>query len=574
MELEVKSGSMSPLSEPPLDLLSDQTMEMSAEVEMECAQRSREQTPLNDTALLNDIAPLSKDGGQDPPGHASREQTPLNGIVPLADDSDHDLLEHATPEQTPPKDITPQKYVTPLPKPPSLLDQALAAVAGKAKDPLSRGDVAVALDVKDLTKTILLDSNRLDRPVREFIDQNSKDNGALQGGVRLLFTLKAAGGGHGMPTSERRALDTPALEVDVAVVSENAASAEAKTVKQEAGDIGNELGKSPKTNWVRAYESFFRMMLNMPSISVKQVRMPTIAASALTLLEGVVAIAEYYGCVPTVSSAFKSLSSDWISNRTLYAAIAADAARWLALAVKLQSELVFKEAFVHLVGQHPHFTGSSSGCGDRLPADVMASIVAQGREMRITRYEVDQQLLMTTLRVETPAKGRLSPAVSGTVSQHHESQIYDIVNVWRDWLTEHMSYLCDAAVGGVEEVPASSALCDHLPPPNYPGGQPECLTVAGFYRLLHRAGDAYLPVEQVVETWNEAEYGSDFGAVRVNLAVLKARAREMVRPLVQSSLQLAGGERGGLPYLTCVEVGKVPWASEEEEEEEDVEMED
>ena len=55
--------------------------------------------------------------------------------------------------------------------------------------------------------------------------------------------------------------------------------------------------------------------------------------------------------------------------------------------------------------------------------------------------------------------------------------------------------------------------------------------------------------------------------MRTHLKILKARAADLVGPLVRSSLQFEG--RGRLPYLTCVEVEGVPWTTEGEEEEEE-----
>lgn len=101
--------------------------------------------------------------------------------------------------------------------------------------------------------------------------------------------------------------------------------------------------------------------------------------------------------------------------------------------------------------------------------------------------------------------------------------------------------------------------------------QPECLTIAGFYRILNRAGDAYLDADEVMEKWNAESYEGDSSVIRPNLAQLKAQAKKTVASLVRSTLQLAEEEREGLPYLTCVEVGKVPWAAEYDVDE-DVEM--
>ncbi|KAK4543148.1 hypothetical protein LTR36_005926 [Oleoguttula mirabilis] len=493
---------------------------------------------------------------------------------------------NASREQTPP-DTTPP----PSPKMPTLVDQALAAIAGsgKGRGSLSTGDVAIVFNAAELKTTILLDSMTLARQMPEFAQQHCLDNTMasraavkLNGGVRLLFVLERIGGDNGIPALASKALDTAAPAADVIIAPETTTKADAKRVKKEPADNGDgspeqrQASRQPDTDWARAYECFFRGMMNMPSISVRQVGLPNNATSALPLLEGVLVIAERYECILTVGSAFKSLSNDWISNRTLYAAIAAESARWLTLAVKLESDLVYKEAFVHLVGQHPIFASRSV---DRIPEHVMASIVAQARELKMKRYKIDQQLLMTTLRVEKPpGKGKLAP-VSEVVGQHHAPMVYNTVNLWRDWLTEHMSYL-HAITGSAEDeeaedvptMPEATALCVH---PERAGSsttdsRPECLSPAGFYRLLARAGDAYLPAEHVIGSWNRKEYGDDPGAVRANLVVLKARAQEVVGPLLRSRLQLAGGGREGLRYLTCGEVGRVPWAGEEDEREGDV----
>lgn len=458
------------------------------------------------------------------------------------------------------------------PKGPKLLEQALAAVAkkGKKRAPLGYGDVVIVLDAEDLSKTILLEEKILTRQVPNFFDRHVLDGTSFRnevasdGGIRYLLVLSKSGSAEEMPTLERRALNTAAPGPKL---SGDGLASEVKQEPEADSAMGNDnvqQQRGLKGDWVKAYDCFFRVMVTS-SVSIKHVKLPASASSALPLLEAVVVIAEHYsddrhGCIQAVGSAFKSLCNDWISNRTLYAAVAVDPARWLVLAIKLENVLVYKEAFVHLVGQYPDIAGPV----EKIPAEIMANIASEARELRIKRYEADQSLFMTTLKVAQNGKAKLA-AIEGTVSHHHAPMIYHVVNVWRDWIAEHLTYIHDDI--SHQKLPDSTPFCDHLATERE--GSPGCLTIAGIYRLLSKGGDAYLSADVVVEKWNRDVFGRDTAVIRSNLVALKEHARKLVAPLVRSSLQYA--ERDGLRYLTCVEVGKVPWATEEDE---DVDMED
>jgi len=467
----------------------------------------------------------------------------------------------------------------PAPEPPgmpTLLEQALAAVAEKSKSRgiLGKGDMAIVLSKIDLTKTILLESTTLARHIFAFgINHHNHHDHAAQPsspkvvqGIQYLFVLETNGtsdGSNHMPIIVPKAINTAAPPMEMTVVSDSADESQATRVKDEPTEDSDQhrladAAPHPQDmiDWARAYEVFFRIMLSKSSISVRQVRLPISATLALSVLEGVVAIAKTYDCTQAIGSAFKSLSSDWVSNRTLYPAVAATPVAWLALSIKLESELVYKEAFVHVVGQYSDVAANL----DKFPDHVVASVASQAQELKIKRFQVDQQLLTTTLRVEQAAKGKLG-AVNGPVSQVHAPIIYNTVNIWRDYVAEHISGL-QANAEDRSNVP-NTLFCEH---PVSPGqSQPECLTVAGFYRVLLRADEAYLSADEVVESWNRKAFGDGFATIRANLQVLKAQAREIVAPLVRSSLQLADKEREALTYLTCVEAGKVPWAGDEDD---------
>lgn len=89
------------------------------------------------------------------------------------------------------------------------------------------------------------------------------------------------------------------------------------------------------------------------------------------------------------------------------------------------------------------------------------------------------------------------------------------------------------------------------------------VTPAAFYRRIALAGDHYLPAEDVFEDWPFDGKVPD-GKIRETLKLLKQRAADKVKEIVNSELQFE--EREELGYLTCVKIGKedVPWKRDEE----------
>jgi len=80
--------------------------------------------------------------------------------------------------------------------------------------------------------------------------------------------------------------------------------------------------------------------------------------------------------------------------------------------------------------------------------------------------------------------------------------------------------------------------------------QPECLTIAGFYRILNRAGDAYLDADEVMEKWNAESYEGDSSVIRPNLAQLKAQAKNCCVACSLDATVGGGGEGGvAVPYV-------------------------
>ncbi|KAI7299523.1 hypothetical protein KC315_g17589 [Hortaea werneckii] len=413
---------------------------------------------------------------------------------------------------------------------PTLVHEAVEAIKQKRGPSAIKGrDVLVVVSSTDLARNLLLKSEILQQRIPSFVKKHGMSFASgcqpqeEEGRIKYLLVLNTNGqSGLDMPTLEMNGLNT--LVSSTEVVGNQQQTVEAvKETKVKAEPLSDDAvpkdtsalqpkGKQKATvDWSVAYSIFFRILLSTSTLSVARVGLPKQADAALPLLEGVLAVSNFYDCEPA-SLAFKTLSYDWITNGTLYPAIAAAPVQWLALAVKLQSELVYKEAFVHVVGLH-------------------------------SQKQVELDGL---------------PEAAAPVSQRRSSTVYDTVNLWRDYIADHLSLLkfLAAASSDGPSTARPSPTCSH---PTTANSHPDCLTTAGFYRLLSQAGDAYLPADEVEAKWNSENYGDDFKTIRTYLAVLKNRAKEIVGPLVKSNLFLDEGERARLEYLTCAEVGRLPW---------------
>ncbi|KAI7337294.1 hypothetical protein KC315_g2372 [Hortaea werneckii] len=466
---------------------------------------------------------------------------------------------------------------------PTLVHETVEAIKQKRGQSAVKGrDVLVVLSSTDLMRNLLLKSEILQQRIPNFVKKHgislasaSQPQEADHRVKHLLVLTTNSQSRFNMPTLERSDLSTLVSRTKLAAGDEQQTTETVKETKIKTEPLSN--GIHPKhistpqpkevqkatADWSIAYGIFFRILLSTSTLSVARVGLPKLADAALPLLEGVMAVANFYDCEPA-SLAFKTLSYDWITNGTLYSAIATAPIRWLALAVKLQSELVYKEAFVHVVGLHSQKKVDLDG----LPESVVTLVKERVNQERMKRYEVDEELLLTTIRMQTTPAGAakwttVMTTKAAPVSQHRHSTVYDTVNLWRDYIADHLSLLKFLAAAPSDGVSTArpTPTCSHPTNANSHAttSTPECLTIAGFYRLLAQAGDAYLPADQVEAKWNSEDYGDDFKTIRTYLAVLKKKAKEIVEPLVKSNLFLDERERVGLEYLTCVEVGRLPW---------------
>jgi hypothetical protein len=321
-----------------------------------------------------------------------------------------------------------------------------------------------------------------------------------------------------------------------------------KTAVKTGSDAKASTGKhtiASETDWPKACDSLLRSIITRNrahGVSRKDL------AAALSQIEGVVSIAQRYGLAHEIQSEFDSLFLEYVGNGKFWELIAQEPVRCLKIGIALQKSPVYEEAFKHLVGISAnsktgvHFEG--------LPDEIQAIIQRRARELYDLRRDANEDLLLISLAAR-PNQAREYP--SSTVSQHIEPDAYGTVNIFRDWLAEHISYLRR----DTSQSPAPFYLCDH---------KIGCTTVAGFYRTIAVRGEGYLPSDMVWDSFSEdllhdphgeGEYDCD--TVKAPLSSLKDKASEYVRGLVKSTLHLPSKDE--LDYLTCVTVGPedVPW---------------
>ncbi|KAK4899242.1 hypothetical protein LTR27_003474 [Elasticomyces elasticus] len=449
-------------------------------------------------------------------------------------------------------------------KPPTLLEKALEAMSKKkGSKQVSQGNIMIVLDERNLRKTVRIDSEVLRRQLSNdsrfvrIAEVASAPSTPVEG-VSVLAVLEKEALGE-MPVLRIKALNVPAPAAESVTSgsdeNETKVKGEPKNEEEEVVRQSTAPPEIRRVHWIKAYDSLIRLLKPSGSITARSCGLPARAEAALPELEAIVTIAEYYDCTPIIRSAFMSMASEWLTNRTLYPAIAKEPSAWLVLAVKLQSKLAYNEAIVHVIGLYPNVDIAS------FPDQVRETIDRESFGLHYKRLDIDQQLFMTTLGTDShQARPKLvaGEAVTKPVTQHSHHVAWTLVNLWRDYITEHLSHI---KVARSQQSAQETPTCLHT--------DGECLTVAGLYRTLHHGGDTYMPLDHMTDNWKGPNPKGSVVTVELStgLKSLKTKAAQIVAPLVQSTLHYEGRDK--LPYLTCVEVKEVPWAVEDDENEED-----
>ena len=436
----------------------------------------------------------------------------------------------------------------------------------------------ITLDPTDPTKTCLLDANTLcnssDVLKKLHEDAQSKSAGCVsQNALSAMLVLSYASAS--IPDLVAEALDAtiesilppqpnahPPEETGRTRSTRSAiAKIKAESDQGDGPPAARDEPEIPKTDWPKAYESFFCMVTGKKhGISKSDL------STALPQIQGVVEIAQKHDAIHAVQGAFDSLFFGYVGKDTFWKSISKETVSCIKIAIVLQNRTVYDEAFKHLVGNGASFKNGIES--DGVPDDVRPIIERRSRDLYLERRDIEDELP----RMSIPATRRFVqnpyPYESEFVSQHDEPAAYNTVNIFRDWMADHISHLRKETDDEIKP----SYLCDH---------DTGCDSVAGFIRTIKN--QTYLYHDEVWKGFNARfksrcaeEHQAEREVVKKSLEALKEKAAHLVDGLSQSTLHLAEN----VEYLTCVEVGAddVPWGSDEDSEddglgsEEDQEM--
>lgn len=440
-----------------------------------------------------------------------------------------------------------------------------------------KGDVAVILDPHDLTKALLIFSNRL-RLASNIIPVDSVGGKGLTSGLSHILVLEHAGS---MPLLQSLDLGPALADLQAHFIGTKASSVKIE-VEGEDEVPSPRSAKSAATsaenaNWAAAYRTTLEVVEASALRAAKRQVFESNAAAAHSRICAVIAIAKHYDILAALEMTFIQSMNAWIANRTLYSAIKGDPVSWLDIGITMRNRDIFDVASVHCVGGLVSFPNGLA----QLHPDVAVVMQNKAAKLQERRKKVDPKLMtliLTTMVREAPgyrARAFVSPrddAVAWTTNQ-----------LFANWMHAHLCYLNaddedeGERAGSHDTFNANevniktTATCDHK------GGR--CLNPGGFYRLIGKADDSYLPLQKVIKLlvdWDAAYFKTEEVEERVRAALqeLKRKAAGIVGGLAESKLVFPNVEE--MEYLTCVDVGDgdVPWGVDEEEGEEDVGMEE
>lgn len=408
----------------------------------------------------------------------------------------------------------------------------------------------IVLDTDDLSKSCLLDVRDLSRISAPLGRLCSDATSASQGcvcdvGLQCCLLFRSDPGPEFVP----QPLDGT-LKPRCQPKSEEGSSEHAVRVKDGhkpaavASLCGSGKNES-RVDWIKAMHSFLQIIANNGAPGLLRMG----PEAAMPQIEGIITIAEKYEAIDAVLIDFERLFFKYVGHRKFWEAIAKDPIRYIKVGIALKISTVYEEAFEHLVGSAANFRYGQPY--DDLPDVVQAAIERRSRELYHLRTNVNEELLLITVTVEP----KESCAKSCIASQNRSPVSWVVVNIFRDWIGEHLGHLREETC----DKPSLSELCKH---------EHDCHTVAGFYRTVAAGGDAYLRLDDVNNDWNHNFFALEDGdedVVKDSLARLKQRAQELVAPLIDSSLQLRAEDVRVLNYLTCVKVQPedIPWSTED-----------
>jgi hypothetical protein len=287
----------------------------------------------------------------------------------------------------------------------------------------------------------------------------------------------------------------------------------------------------PKDEVFAAYKCLFRIFYGKPiNIEINKIN------EALRQVEAVVRVAELYGSIPFVRAHLANSLLQY--GRDLYEAILQDPPRWLQLSLYLESAPIFKEAAVHIIGNLGHWPWATVQLQD-FPKDFRGPdglFQKKVDELKLLMADTERTLFMTSINLKGE-EGLLAPTDKRTINTWY------VVQLWKHWSSQALTK---------DKVPKRTKRSDSTK-----------------YRLIAKGGDAYLPLELVINQIKAFREPirlteADEQGIEEDLKMIKAFAQKQVGKLCANKSMLSA-EEAGIEHLTCLGIGNddIPWLKEE-----------
>jgi hypothetical protein len=274
-----------------------------------------------------------------------------------------------------------------------------------------------------------------------------------------------------------------------------------------------------------AYNNLFLAYYNLPLV----IDTDNISF-ALHKAEMLLNISEFYGSTHVVRPLLKTILHEY--GRELYKAILRDPPRWLFLAIRLECAPIFREAVIHIVGNHPHWP-SELIPRNKFDTETLNFLDKKVDDLQSMRAKVNEALFMSTLLVD-------GKEVCLNKANKSVLDTWVTVQLWRDWFCRSLNRT--KASRDFKNIDAR------------------------MYRTMSKGDDAYLAFDDVktwreeykVATWDCAQW--DTLELKEDLKIMKEYAQKQVKPLVEHH-SILGLEEEGIEYFTCtkVENDELPW---------------